>query len=113
MLAPTLDAIDAALAASPGGRVFVHCAQGRSRSGSVAAAHLLRSHPRWCLYDALAFLAERRPEVELLPDYAVALEQWALGVGRAASLERVAEQLPRTIRGPLRLAKPVVSTLSS
>ena len=108
VLPTALDAIDAALAAAPlGGRVFVHCAQGRSRSGSVAAAHLLRANPGWTLFDAITFLADRRPEVELLPDYALALEQWAVGLGRQPSLERVAAELPRQLRGPLRLAKPL------
>jgi len=102
VLPSILDTIEAAMAH---GRVFVHCAQGRSRSGSVAAAYLLRTHPGWSLFDALAFLAARRPEIELLPDYALALEQWAVGIGRPPSIERVASLLSRQLRGPLGLAK--------
>ena len=99
---PTI--LDVMEAAAAHGRVFVHCAQGRSRSGSIAAAHLIQAHSSWSLYDALAFLAARRPEIELLPDYALALEQWAVALGRPPSIERVADALPRQLRGPLRRA---------
>ena len=58
----------------PGGRAFVHCQQGRSRTGSLAVADLLKAHPGWTLFDAVAYLAARRPEVEINHDYIEALE---------------------------------------
>lgn len=99
-----LDALPAALAAirdgtGDGRLVFLHCQQGRSRAGSIATAHLLSAHGSWTLFDAIAFLSARRPEVEIFEEYAQALERWAVDtLGRPASLPRVMGELPRQIR---------------
>lgn len=85
--------------------VFVHCQQGRSRAGSIATAWLLTAHDSWTLFDAIAFLAARRPETEIFEEYAQALERWAVdSLGRQPSLQRVHTELPRQIR-PLPLQK--------
>lgn len=92
--------ISAALEAAPEGRVFVHCQQGRSRAGSVAVAQLLCWNPTWTLYDAVAFLARRRPEVELNLAYAEALEEFATNeLQRDPSLQLLQEKLPAQLRG--------------
>ena len=97
VLPGTLAAI--ADAAQSGGMAFVHCQQGRSRAGSMAAAHVLATHDGWSLYDALRFLAARRPEVELQQCYLDALERWAVdSLGRPPSVARVREELPRAVR---------------
>ena len=80
------------------GRVFIHCQMGRSRSAAVVVAHLLRTHEHWSLFDAVAFVAARRPEVELNRSYAEALDEWALGLGRPSTLTQIAELLPRHLR---------------
>lgn len=51
--------ISAALKAEPGGRVLVHCSQGRSRSSALTLAFLME-HRRWSLLHALRWLKERR-----------------------------------------------------
>ena len=76
VLPATLAAMAAAAAHGP---VFVHCQQGRSRAGSLATAHLLSTHADWSLYDALSFLAARRPETEIQQSYIEALERFAVG----------------------------------
>ena len=102
-------ALDAIRAGTAGGRlVFIHCQQGRSRAGSIATAHLLTTHPAWTLFDAVAFLAARRPETEISEDYAHALERWAVGaMGRAPSLTKVRAELPRQLRPSPRGAPPL------
>jgi len=81
------------------GRVFIHCQQGRSRAASVAVGQLLAWHEEWTLYDAVAFLARRRPEVELNVFYAQALERFATTVlGRPSSMQRVKDFLPKHLR---------------
>ena len=76
----------------------------RSRAGSLATAHLLATHEGWSLYDAVAFLAARRPETEIQRSYIDALEAWAVGtLGRPPSLDRIRQELPKQLRpDPLR-----------
>lgn len=106
-------ALDAIRKGTSGRRlVFVHCQQGRSRAGSIATAHLLATHAQWTLYDAVAFLAARRPETEISEDYIHALEQWAVGkLGRAPSLPRIRAELPRQIRPSPRGVPPPIAEL--
>jgi hypothetical protein len=96
VLPATLAAMAAAAAHGP---VFVHCQQGRSRAGSLATAHLLSTHAGWSLYDALSFLAARRPETEIQQSYIEALERFAVGsLCRPPSLARVRADLPKALR---------------
>ena len=46
-----------------GGKVFVHCAMGISRSASVVIAYLMQKH-RWKLLKALKFLKSKHPEAQ-------------------------------------------------
>ncbi|CAK0881765.1 unnamed protein product [Prorocentrum cordatum] len=94
-----LNSIESALQAYPSGRVFVHCQQGRSRAGSVAVAYMLVSSPGWRLFDAVSFVAARRPELEINASYAEVLEEFALSLGRQPSLPYAMTELPLHFRG--------------
>merc|ERR1712232_559666 len=57
-----LRAIDAAVAA--GGRVFVHCFEGKSRSVSLCVAYML-TRERLSLADALSLVRSKRPQIRI------------------------------------------------
>lgn len=98
-LLQVLDNVLESISKIPTGRVFIHCQQGRSRSAAVVAAWLMKEHEDWSLFDAIRFIGERRPEIEINCEYLEALEAWAIGqLGRANSLEQVYECLPRHVR---------------
>lgn len=98
VLPQVLEAIELALVSNPQGRIFIHCQQGRSRAGSVAAARLLVTHPSWTLLDAVRFLSLRRPEVELNMSYAEVLDEFAQSLGRTSSLDQLKSELPKHLR---------------
>jgi hypothetical protein len=54
---------------------YVHCFQGRSRSGLVVAAYLM-SRERWDREQALAFVRSKRPQVCLNPAFMQLLVEW-------------------------------------
>ncbi|TGZ83872.1 dual specificity protein phosphatase 12 [Ascodesmis nigricans] len=60
-------------AVKKGGRVFIHCAMGKSRSATVLCAYLMRSR-KLGRDDALARIRETRPFVEPNPDFMKQLE---------------------------------------
>jgi protein-tyrosine phosphatase len=64
-------------ARSHGGRVFVHCLEGKSRSVCVCIAYLV-CHVRYSFDDALAHVRQRRPSIDPYPRY---LEQTRLWCG--------------------------------
>jgi atypical dual specificity phosphatase len=70
--------IDAALRASDGGTVYVHCRGGRERSATVAAA-LLSSSESISIDLALRRSRELRPIFQPLPWQVEALRAWAAG----------------------------------
>eukprot|EP00933_Yihiella_yeosuensis_P014010 TRINITY_DN12723_c0_g1_i3.p1 TRINITY_DN12723_c0_g1~~TRINITY_DN12723_c0_g1_i3.p1 ORF type:complete len:440 (-),score=53.19 TRINITY_DN12723_c0_g1_i3:234-1514(-) len=83
---------------SKGGHVFIHCQQGRSRSCSLVVAFLMREKGMK-LRDAIAFVAERRPELELNRSYAEALIELEVDVDEAPlNLEALILQFPSWFR---------------
>lgn len=70
--------IDAALMASDGGTVYVHCRGGRERSATVAAA-LLSASESISIDLALRRSKELRPIFQPLPWQVEALRAWAAG----------------------------------
>jgi hypothetical protein len=58
------------------GRVFVHCALGRSRSAAIVAAWKLASAPPEALGSVEGELRLLHPPVSLMPSQKAALEQW-------------------------------------
>ena len=72
-----------ALLPPPGGPpAFVHCANGRGRTGTVAAAWLLAHGRANTAEDALARVRAARPRVRLLPRQRATLEAFAAARGR-------------------------------
>ena len=65
--------VSAALAG--GGRVFVHCAAGVSRSATVVAAHLVRSH-NLSHVEAVEHVRKRRGVIRPNPGFLRQLEAW-------------------------------------
>lgn len=57
------------------GRVYVHCAQGVSRSGLVVTAYLMYEHG-WTAEQALGFLRSKRPVVRPNPLFQQLLTEW-------------------------------------
>ena len=62
-------------AVSSGGKVFVHCMAGVSRSATVLAAYLIRFHGL-SPDEAIALLIERRPIVNPNPGFRKQLEDY-------------------------------------
>lgn len=65
--------IDAHRAA--GKRVFVHCRNGVSRSGTVVVAYLMHKN-RWSRDEALEFVRARRPVTRPNPAFMALLAEW-------------------------------------
>jgi protein-tyrosine phosphatase len=55
--------------------VYVHCANGVSRSGMVSTAYLMQEH-NWTRDQALAFVCSKRPEVRPNPVFMQLLTEW-------------------------------------
>ncbi|CAK0821972.1 unnamed protein product [Prorocentrum cordatum] len=85
-----LRAIDEAVAA--GGRVFVHCHEGKSRSVSVCLAYLV-TRERRPLSEALSFIRERRPQVR--PNAGFMRQMLALELATLGSNSIALADLPR------------------
>lgn len=66
--------IDLALAG--GGAVYVHCYAGISRSSTIVAAYLIKSHGMSDC-EALDFIKAKRPEIEPNNGFRAALAAWA------------------------------------
>jgi hypothetical protein len=77
---PTLEwltrVVDFIAAQRQAGRpVFVHCLQGRNRSGAAVTAYLMREHG-WTRDEALAYLLSKRPVVHPNPTLMRLLAEW-------------------------------------
>jgi atypical dual specificity phosphatase len=70
--------IDAAVRASDGGAVYVHCRGGRERSATVAAA-VMSANESISIDHALRRSKELRPTFQPLPWQVEALRAWAAG----------------------------------
>lgn len=80
-----------------GGKVFVHCHQGVSRSATLVVAYLMWKQGR-CFYDALQYVKARRSVVSPNPGFLVQLMWW--GRHLAAPPKRaVWAYLPHTSMG--------------
>ena len=66
---------------SAGRVVYVHCRNGVSRSGMVAAAYLMRRE-RWSRDQALDFLRQHRPSVRPNPAFMQLLVDWERSLGK-------------------------------
>mmetsp|Transcript_152 Transcript_152/g.203 ORF Transcript_152/g.203 Transcript_152/m.203 type:complete len:195 (-) Transcript_152:74-658(-) len=62
-------------AISSGGRVFVHCRRGKSRSASFVLAYLMSKHSH-SLDDALEFVKQKRPIVRPNPGFINQLKEF-------------------------------------
>ena len=58
-----------------GKTTFVHCFQGRSRSGLVVTAYLMRKHS-WSRDDAIDKIREKRPEIKVNAAFMELLKEW-------------------------------------
>ena len=88
--AACFDVIDRTLAA--GGRVLVHCQQGRSRSGSVVIAYVMRTQ-RLAFEQAFEFVKARRSVCSPNPGFRLQLAReqefiWSLAGSRPRTLSR-------------------------
>jgi Dual specificity phosphatase, catalytic domain len=54
---------------------YIHCAAGKSRSGLVVTAYLMRKHD-WSRDRALAFVRSKRPEIQPNPAFMELLAEW-------------------------------------
>merc|ERR1712048_1224851 len=81
-----------------GGRLFVHCQQGRSRSCSLVVAYLMRCKG-YSARRAMELVAACRPEMELNEAYAKVLLGWEVGADAAVPLlEELSQEHPRWFR---------------
>jgi Dual specificity phosphatase, catalytic domain len=58
-----------------GKTTYVHCFAGRSRSGMVVTAYLMRTHG-WSRDDAIARIRQKRPEIKINAAFQELLREW-------------------------------------
>jgi len=92
VFAATLPFISNALEAR--GRVLVHCARGASRSVSVVVAHLLATHPRLKLLEALDMVKSQRGCAQPNAGFLMSLESFE------ATLRTVSDKEPSLAKKP-------------
>lgn len=80
LTAPAPDQIDRALAfiehhAAAGGKVYIHCKAGYSRTAVIAGAHMLRTGRAGTAAEAVTLLRTARPAIVVRPEAIAALER--------------------------------------
>jgi hypothetical protein len=66
-----------------GRTVYIHCANGVSRSGLVCIAYLMREH-NWMQEQATSFARSKRPEIRPNPEFLPLLGEWEQALQEAA-----------------------------